>query len=101
VDAYELADQAAGLRELLSKWDTMPADEMRATIAEAASALDDAAEAQATWPEWAQKLLRTLESFGAEYEYDDEINLPDELSEWLHHYASDIKREAERRKAPA
>lgn len=44
------------------------------------------------WPEWAEKLLRLLESWGAEYEHDDEINLPDELAEWLHHYASDLKR---------
>lgn len=49
------------------------------------------------WPEWAEKLLRLLESWGAEYEADDEINLPDELSEWLHHYASDIKLTAERK----
>lgn len=46
------------------------------------------------WPEWAEKLLRVMESFGAEYEYDDEINLPDELAEWLHHYASELKRTA-------
>lgn len=50
------------------------------------------------WPEWAEKLLRLLESWGAEYEADDEINLPDELSEWLHHYASDIKQTAERKR---
>ena len=48
----------------------------------------------APWPEWAEKLLRILESFGAEYEADDEINLPDELTEWLHHYASDLKQTA-------
>lgn len=48
------------------------------------------------WPKWAEKLLKVLEKFGAEYEADDEINLPDELAEWLHHYASDIKRAAER-----
>lgn len=47
-----------------------------------------------TWPEWAEKLLRVMEAFGAEYEADDEINLPDELAEWLHHYASDLKRTA-------
>lgn len=46
------------------------------------------------WPEWAEKLLRLLESWGAEYEADDEINLPDELAEWLHHYASELKRAA-------
>lgn len=46
------------------------------------------------WPEWAEKLLRLLETWGAEYEADDEINLPGELAEWLHHYASDLKRTA-------
>lgn len=51
------------------------------------------------WPEWAAKLLRIMEDFGAEYEADDEINLPDELAEWLHHYASDIKQSAERRRS--
>lgn len=49
-------------------------------------------EAMSVWPEWAAKLLRILEGFGAEYDADDEISLPDELSEWLHHYASDLKR---------
>lgn len=44
------------------------------------------------WPEWADKLLRILQDFGAEYDADDEINLPDELAEWLHHYASDLKQ---------
>lgn len=56
------------------------------------------------WPEWASKLLKVLEDFGNEYDADDEINLPDELAEWLHHYASDIKRSAEHarsKQAPA
>jgi hypothetical protein len=52
-----------------------------------------------TWPEWATKLLKVLEDFGNEYDADDEINLPDELAEWLHHYASDIKQTAERRRS--
>ncbi|GIK47975.1 MAG: hypothetical protein BroJett013_06720 [Alphaproteobacteria bacterium] len=54
---------------------------------------------QGPWPEWAEKLLRIMEEFGAEYDADDEINLPDELAEWLHHYASDLKRTAKREAA--
>ena len=57
-------------------------------------------EAQQTWPEWAEKLLRILESWGCEYDTDDEINLPDELADWLNCYASDLKRDAARRPDP-
>lgn len=65
---------------------------LRDRIAELEDERDEAR--QEPWPEWAEKLLRLLESWGAEYEADDEINLPDELAEWLHHYASDLKRAA-------
>lgn len=54
----------------------------------------DENDARSPWPEWAAKLLKVLEDFGAEYDADDEVNLPDELSEWLLNYASDIKRTA-------
>lgn len=90
--------RAAELRELLRNWNGTGADTIRATVSDAADTLEKANEAVSSWPEWAEKLLRLLESWGAEYEYDDDINLPDELAEWLHHYASDLKRTAAARR---
>lgn len=49
---------------------------------------------QGPWPEWAEKLLRLLEEWGCEYDADDEINLPDELAEWLNGYAGELRRVA-------
>jgi thiamine pyrophosphate-dependent acetolactate synthase large subunit-like protein len=73
------------------------AHEAAAAIAALEKQVEDAREQP--WPEWAEKLLRLLQEWGAEYEADDEINLPDELAEWLHHYASDLKQAARRKAA--
>ncbi len=103
----DYAEIEKGLREIRA--DVMVANPIRKTCEQAADAIaaltkqaddlsDELVDARLEpWPEWAEKLLRILQDFGAEYEADDEIDLPDELREWLHHYASDLKQAAERR----
>ena len=37
------------------------------------------------WPTWAQNILAMLKCHGYEYEPDDEIMLPDDVSEFIEH----------------
>jgi hypothetical protein len=53
--------------------------------------LDDCA----SWPEWASKLLRILQGWGAaEPDEENLIDLPQELADWLAGYRAEIERAA-------
>jgi hypothetical protein len=55
---------------------------------EADQARSDAEEAD-VWPDWARQMLSLLEKYGYRLEHGDEIDLPQEMAEWLNGYDND------------
>lgn len=65
----------------------LTAEKARADEAEA-----ELEEEQRAWPQWATEIRALLERFGQDYSYVDEINLPNDLEEWMEGCEADWQR---------
>lgn len=84
-----MSGEAADRIEALEKELAEAQKEAVAAGEDADQARSDADEA-ADWPNWAQQILNTLKRYGFEYmDFVDEIDLPQDMAEWLDGYDND------------